>query len=178
MQGLPGEGVWQCAHKKPSAGLRLHACKRPSLPKQTHICAGMVLSSPCCPIPASQGGSTTFTSGLKFIQDGLPALASWSWTSMGYFLDTDGTLLNPSTLPPADLPAGWSLGPGCTLHSAVETDLFDVPECVYLTTSNGAYCKPDLTFRRLMLNNHSPQSLFYRCVVLCQVMLQLAGVPQ
>lgn len=56
-----------------------------------------------------QGGSTTFTRGLKFIQDGLPALAQWSWGSQGYFLDTDGTLLNADTLPAPDLPVSWQL---------------------------------------------------------------------
>lgn len=109
-----------------------------------------------------QGGSTTFTKGLKFIQDGLPALAHWSWTSQGYFLDVDGSLLNANTLAPSDWPTGWPLGPGMTLHSAVESNLFDEPECVYISGGNAAYCKPELTFRRVMLNGHGPVALKFR----------------
>jgi hypothetical protein len=109
-----------------------------------------------------QGGSTTFTKGLKFIQDGLPALAHWSWASQGYYLDTDGTMLNSNTLPAADQPTDWQLGPGSTLHSAVENKLFDEPECIYINQGNAACCKPDLTFRRVMLKGHSPTALYYR----------------
>lgn len=114
----------------------------------------------CCNY--SQGGSTTFTKGLKFLQDGLPAIARWSWTSQGYYLDTDGTLLNADTLAPSDQPTAWPLGPGMTLHSAVETNLFDEPECVYFQAGNAAYCKADLTFRRVMLNGHGPVALKFR----------------
>jgi hypothetical protein len=110
----------------------------------------------------AQGGSTTFTKGLKFIQEGLPALAHWSWASQGYYLDTDGTLLNTDTLPASDLPASWQLGPGTTLHSAVEDRLFDRLYCVYVNSGNAAYCKADLAFRRVMLNGHGPAALKFR----------------
>lgn len=109
-----------------------------------------------------QGGSTTWTKGLKFIQEGRPALAEWSWGSQGIYLDDDGTLLNTDTLASSELPTSWPLGPGCTLHSAVETDLLDEPECVYINNRNAAYCNPSLAFRRVMLNGHSPKSLYFR----------------
>lgn len=117
----------------------------------------------CAKCKDFQGGSTTWVKGLKFIQlEGLPALAQWSWGSQGVYLDLDGTLLNPETIPPSDLPTSWQLSPGCTLHSAVESNLFDEPDCVYINARNAAYCKPSLTFRRVMLNGHSPRSLYYR----------------
>lgn len=109
-----------------------------------------------------QGGSTTFLKGLQFLQDGLPSLATWSWGSQGVFLDTDGTLLSPDTLAAPDWPASWTLGPGATLHSGVETKLLDEPECVYINGGNAAYCRPELTFRRVMLHGHAPPSLVFR----------------
>jgi hypothetical protein len=112
-----------------------------------------------------QGGATSFTSGLKFVQaDGSkPRLSFWSWGHQGVFLDTDGSLLNADTLPAGLLPSGWSLGPGASWHSAVENDMFNPDECVYVrgstapgTSNDGALCSPALTFRRVMLNGHGP----------------------
>lgn len=37
----------------------------------------------CAKCKTFQGGGTTFTQGLKFIQEGLPALADWSWGHQG-----------------------------------------------------------------------------------------------
>ena len=34
---------------------------------------------PCARCQAYRGGSTTHVSGLRFVQQGLPALAAWSW---------------------------------------------------------------------------------------------------
>jgi hypothetical protein len=109
-----------------------------------------------------QGGSTTFIRNLTFIQQGKPAVADWSWGHQGIYLDTDGSLINQNTLDSSDLPTGWNLGPGVTYHSAVESDLFDQPECVYINNGNAAYCKPDLAFRRVMLNGHGPAALKFR----------------
>lgn len=110
-----------------------------------------------------QGGATTFTRNLTFIQQGKPALADWSWGHQGIYLDTDGSLINQNTLDSNDVPTGWNLGPGVTYHSAVESQLFDEPECVYISNGNAAYCKPDLAFRRVMLNSHGPTALKFRC---------------
>ena len=78
-------------------------------------------------------------------------------------LDTDGTLLNSATLPPAIMPTSSStvvLGPGSTLHSAVDNNLFNPDECVYVTTlptsNQAAICGHQLTFRRVMINQHEP----------------------
>uniref|UniRef100_A0A383WCP6 Fibrocystin-L n=1 Tax=Tetradesmus obliquus TaxID=3088 RepID=A0A383WCP6_TETOB len=109
-----------------------------------------------------QGGATTFTRNLTFIQQGKPALADWSWGHQGIYLDTDGSLINQNTLDSGDLPTGWNLGPGVTYHSAVESQLFNQPECVYIGNGNAAYCKPDLAFRRVMLNGHGPIALKFR----------------
>lgn len=74
-----------------------------------------------------------------------------SWGHQGIYLDTDGTLINGANLA---LPAEVAASPpfpltskGITFHSAVESQLFDPSECVYLPHS-GAICKPELTFRR------------------------------
>ena len=113
-----------------------------------------------------QGGSTAFTSGLKFVQSdgGKPMLSYWSWGHQGIYQDTDGSLLNAQTLP--SLPSNFSLGPGATWHSAVDNNLFDPAECVYMrgtaTSNDGAYCSPALQFRRVMLNRHDPESLAFR----------------
>ncbi len=116
-----------------------------------------------------QGGATTFTSGLQFVQsDGSrPALSFWSWGHQGVFLDTDGTLINPNTTNPTLLAqaaaANWTVGNGTTWHSAVDSELFDPRECVYVRgdrgSNNGAFCAPSLTFRRVMLNQHDPEAL-------------------
>jgi hypothetical protein len=115
-----------------------------------------------------QGGSTTSTSGLLFLQPsgGRTALSSWSWGHQGIFLDTDGTLINPITLPAGLGPqpgSNWSLAtPGLTWHSAVESELFDPAECFYVGSGDGAVCRPELVFRRVMLNNHQPDALVFR----------------
>ncbi|KXZ49223.1 hypothetical protein GPECTOR_22g814 [Gonium pectorale] len=111
-----------------------------------------------------QGGSTTFTANISFANsDGSkPALSYWSWGHQGVYLDTDGSLLNARTLPDGLLPS-WSLGAGATWHSAVDSELFDPDECVYVrgaaTSNDGAFCRPSLTFRRVMLNGHGPEAL-------------------
>jgi hypothetical protein len=74
------------------------------------------------------------------------------------FLDTDGSLINPGTVAAPDLPTAWPLGPGATLHSAVDTRLLDEPDCVYMRGGNAAYCRPELSFRRVMLNGRCPSS--------------------
>ncbi|KAG2432951.1 hypothetical protein HXX76_008679 [Chlamydomonas incerta] len=117
-----------------------------------------------------QGGATSFMKQLRFVQSngGYPALSSWSYGHQGVYLDTDGSLINSQNLPPelmAALP--WSLAtPGGTWHSAVESELFDPAECVYVrgtaTANNGAICSPDLIFRRIMLNEHLPTSIEFR----------------
>jgi hypothetical protein len=88
--------------------------------------------------------------------------------------DTDGSLFNPANLPasvlaPA-LAAGWGARPGVTWHSAVESSLFSPAECVYAGGNanawNGAFCSPDLLFRRMMLNEHGPSALVYNDLLL------------
>ncbi|KXZ54727.1 hypothetical protein GPECTOR_4g796 [Gonium pectorale] len=132
--------------------------------------SGMTALEHCGKCKTFQGGATTFTANISFVNsDGSkPVLSFWSWGHQGIFLDTDGTLLNSQTLPASLVPgpsAGWSLGPGATWHSAVESELFDPEECVYVrgavTSNNGAFCSPALTFRRVMLNQHGPEALFY-----------------
>ena len=83
-------------------------------------------------------------------------------------MDTDGSLLNDASLTPALMPSGWSLGPGATWHSAVNNDLLQPDsDCIYVrnklpSSNNGAICKPDLVFRRVMLNQAKPDSLLFR----------------
>ncbi|EFJ47175.1 hypothetical protein VOLCADRAFT_92352 [Volvox carteri f. nagariensis] len=132
---------------------------------------GFSVLEACGKCKTYQGGATTFTANTTFIQsDGTkPVLSLWSWGHQGIFLDTDGTMLNAKSLPDSLLPdpfGNWTLGPGATWHSAVENDLFDPKECVYVrdmfTSNNGAYCSPALTFRRVMLHNHGPEALKYK----------------
>ncbi|GFR40478.1 hypothetical protein Agub_g1045 [Astrephomene gubernaculifera] len=122
----------------------------------------------CGKCKAFQGGATCFTSNLTFVSaDGSrPALSNWTWGHQGIFLDTDGSLINNYTLPLELLPgaaANWTYGPGATLHSAVDNELFDPSECFYMPNTsaspNGVYCSPALTFRRVMLNDHQPEVL-------------------
>lgn len=85
--------------------------------------------------------------------------------------DTDGSLFNAANLPPAILSAASAFaGTGMSWHSAVESEFFDPTECVYVrnqqTSNNGAFCSPALTFRRVMLNNHGPDSLTFRDLLL------------
>ena len=72
------------------------------------------------------------------------------------YLDTDGSLLNSQTLTPDLLPAGVASGAGATWHSAVNSELFNPDECVYVrnrtTSNNGAWCSASLTFRRVMVS--------------------------
>ena len=88
-------------------------------------------------------------------------------------MDTDGTLLNNQTLPPALLPspATFSPGPNATLHSGVGNFIFDPSACVYFSSANGSFvdassttssprpgvatpadavwCRPSLLFKRV-----------------------------
>ncbi|KXZ47885.1 hypothetical protein GPECTOR_32g498 [Gonium pectorale] len=124
-----------------------------------------------------QGGGTTFTSRLSFIQSsgGSPALSHWTWGHQGVYLDTDGSLVNAANLPPElseSLP--WPVGTsGATWHSAVESELFNPVECTYVrgvrTSNNGAFCSPDLIFRRIMLNQHTPAAIMYRDLLVTSV---------
>jgi hypothetical protein len=69
------------------------------------------------------------------------------------YLDLDGTLINTGTmeLPAAASPPPFPLTmPGITYHSAVESQLFDTAECIYVD-NGGAICRPELTFRRCAL---------------------------
>ena len=81
----------------------------------------------------------------------------------GVFLDTDGSLVNSNNFPADLLPADIPAGAGATWHSAVESQLFNTSECVYVrgrqTANDGAWCSPALTFRRVMLNGHGPAAL-------------------
>lgn len=124
-----------------------------------------------------QGGATTFVRSARFVQSSqFPALSFWSWGHQGVFLDLDGSLLNNATLPPALRPragASWSLGPGASWHSGVENDMFDPAACVYanrtsspITTNDGVVCSPALTWRRTMLNQHAPEDLAFRDLLL------------
>ncbi|KAG2491954.1 hypothetical protein HYH03_009686 [Edaphochlamys debaryana] len=136
--------------------------------------AGFSALEACGKCKDFQGGATTFTRGLTFITtDGSPTkLSTWSWGHQGVYQDLDGTLLNAATIPASLLPAGWALGPGATWHSAVDSELFDPAECVYLRsaanaaaapiTNDGAICSSALTFRRIMLNNHGPDALKFK----------------
>ncbi|KXZ43941.1 hypothetical protein GPECTOR_77g37 [Gonium pectorale] len=135
---------------------------------------GMRALEHCGKCKKYQGGATCFTAGLQFISTSepslLPSLAGWTWGHQGIFLDTDGTLLNENTLPASMLPTTFSLGPGSTLHSTVESELFDPAECVYSRDAaegdvvgyETAFCSPLLVFRRVMLHEHGPDTLFYK----------------
>ncbi|GFH29133.1 uncharacterized protein HaLaN_27741 [Haematococcus lacustris] len=114
-----------------------------------------------------QGGATTFTKQLLFLQPGKPLLSTWSWGHQGVFQDLDGSLVNAANLP-SDLvaAAGFPLGvPNTTWHSAVDSTLFDPQECVYVsnavTSNRGAFCSANVTFRRVMLNNHFPPAIHF-----------------
>ncbi|GIM05166.1 hypothetical protein Vretimale_9611 [Volvox reticuliferus] len=122
-----------------------------------------------------QGGATTFTANMSFVtsDNSSTMLSYWGWGHQGIFLDTDGTLLNNKTLPSTLLPdpgTNVNLGPGATWHSAVESDLFDPVECKYVrdtrTSNNAAYCSNALTFRRVMLHGHTPDSIMYKDLIL------------
>ena len=84
-----------------------------------------------------------------------PALVCGCRAAQGIYLDTDGTLLNSNTLAPSLLPAGIPTGAGATWHSAVDNQLFNSSDCVYVSTTGasngGAWCSPALTFRRMMV---------------------------
>ncbi len=47
-------------------------------------------------------------------------------------MDLDGSLLNAGTLPASVLPGDWSLGPGASLHPAINNAHFGLEECGYL----------------------------------------------
>ncbi|EFJ47177.1 hypothetical protein VOLCADRAFT_92355 [Volvox carteri f. nagariensis] len=122
-----------------------------------------------------QGGSTTFTANISIItSDNSSSMMSyWSWGHQGVYLDTDGTLLNNKSLPASLLPnvgTNVTLGPGATWHSSVESELFDPNECKYVrntrTSNNGAYCSPGLSFRRVMLHGHTPESIMFKDLIL------------
>ncbi|KXZ47884.1 hypothetical protein GPECTOR_32g497 [Gonium pectorale] len=124
-----------------------------------------------------QGGATVFTSSLSFVQSygGYPALSQWSWGHQVVFLDTDGSLVNARNVPPEIWNAfPWPVGaPGATWHSAVENELFDPVECTYVrgvrTSNDGAFCSPDLIFRRVMLNQHTPSAIMFRDLLVTSV---------
>jgi hypothetical protein len=100
-------------------------------------------------------------------------LASWTWGHQGVFLDTDGTLLPASVLPPGTSPApgaGWAVGtPGVTLHSPVNNNMFDPVDCVYMASGVGVLCRPSLVFRRVMVNGHAPPALTFRDLLVTSV---------
>ncbi|KXZ47880.1 hypothetical protein GPECTOR_32g493 [Gonium pectorale] len=131
----------------------------------------------CGKCKAFQGGATVFTSSLSFVQSygGYPALTLWSWGHQVIFLDTDGSLVNARNVPPEVWNAlPWPVGaPGATWHSAVENELFNPVECTYVrgvrTSNNGAFCSPDLIFRRVMLNQHTPSAIMFRDLLVTSV---------
>ena len=115
-----------------------------------------------------------------------PAAGVFFWTAppssylQGAFQDTDGSLLNNQTLPPALLPGGGSNasltpGPNSTLVSAIGNLLLPPQQCVYFNSVTGAavdvtnltaavpgqppvadaaWCTPNVTFRRLQVGGH------------------------
>ncbi len=118
--------------------------------------------SPPPPPQTYQGGATTFTRNLRFLQTGYPYISEWSWGHQGVFQDTDGSLINAQNIPPELVAnASFPLGqPNMTWHSAVESTLFDPAECVYVYNSvisnQAAFCSNRLVYRRVMLNQHTP----------------------
>ncbi|KAG1667228.1 hypothetical protein FOA52_009793 [Chlamydomonas sp. UWO 241] len=122
-----------------------------------------------------QGGATTHTAGIKWLQPSSETvqLSTWSWGHQGAFNDTDGTLLTALSLPPALRPSAWALGAGASWHSSVNNDIMTPgSECVYVreqTTSNdGMLCRPGLNFRRVMLNRLKPTSLLFKNIFLTE----------
>ncbi len=61
-----------------------------------------------------QGGATTVTAGLRFVQPAqFPSLSIWTWAHQGVYLDADGSLLNDRTLPGLAIPPrGLGAGEG------------------------------------------------------------------
>lgn len=121
------------------------------------------------------GGNTAFCQGLRFLPFGSkPLLTTFSWGHQGVLMDLDGSLLNFATLP-GSTPTGWQLGQcsidrgaqmnvprqGCTLHSSIENDLFRPEECFRLDHLSAVVCRPDMTFRRVMINRHTPQFIAF-----------------
>eukprot|EP00775_Hariotina_reticulata_P007195 gene7195-7409_t len=122
-----------------------------------------------------------------------PRLFHWSWAHQGIFVDTDGSLINPVTMKApagAFLGAGWSLTDcrsvlgaasdydirskaiplgGCSAHSSAGNNLFRPEECFSLSPANGMVCRPGITYRRVMLNNHAPQALAFRDLIVRDV---------
>ena len=45
--------------------------------------------------------------------------------------------------------------------AALGNNLFRPDECVYVPAQGAAFCRPELTFRRFLLNNHGPAGLQY-----------------
>jgi hypothetical protein len=62
------------------------------------------------------------------------------------------------TLPESLRRATFTPGPGATWHSAIGNDAFDPNECFYVrgtpTSNNGSWCKPSLTFKRVMVSSN------------------------
>jgi hypothetical protein len=82
-----------------------------------------------------------------------PRLFRWSWGHQGYYIDTDGSLANSATISPTARPDNWALPAiNSTLHSTVNNALFDPALCKYNVGEETALCSPQLTWRRMLLN--------------------------
>jgi hypothetical protein len=99
--------------------------------------------------------------------------------AQGVFLDTDGSLL--SALPDSiKSQLSWGVGvPGTTWHSAINSELFDPAECVYVrgahTSNNGALCSPALTFRCACGRATRGAGSDPRSAVPCEAVLHVLG---
>ncbi len=112
----------------------------------------------CGKCASSEGGSTTVTSGLQFVQPGVPAVSLWSWAHQGIYLDADGSLVNAKNFDLAKAAAWVSAAKGGTMHSGIGNGLFDPAEC-QAVLDGGMLCKPELSYRRVMLKGAQPAAL-------------------
>jgi hypothetical protein len=112
----------------------------------------------CAKCAVNEGGSTTVTSGLQFLQPGVPAVSLWSWAHQGIYLDADGSLVNAKNFDLVKAAAWVSTGKGGTMHSGVNNGLLDPAEC-QAVADGGMLCKPELSFRRVMLKEVLPAGL-------------------
>eukprot|EP00879_Flechtneria_rotunda_P011345 GHRR01011850.1.p1 GENE.GHRR01011850.1~~GHRR01011850.1.p1 ORF type:complete len:1721 (+),score=430.30 GHRR01011850.1:1256-6418(+) len=129
-----------------------------------------------------------------------PRLFVWSWPHQAILVDTDGSLISSGTItaPIGGVSNGaWSLDDcrsvpgaaaefniatqpiplgGCTAHSGLENNLFRPAECQKFNEGAAVICKPGVTFRRVMLNNHAPQTLAYRDMIVRDVETNMTAI--
>lgn len=96
-------------------------------------------------------------------------ISQWSWGHQGVYVDKDGSLINANTfgtdlLTTIGLPLSGEIG--ASWHSAVDNDMFNPKECVYIRnrteSNNGAICRASLKFRRIQIKEHKPDANRYR----------------